>query len=582
MGNLLKTIKKYWILILLIIGLVYVQVMADLALPDYMAKIVNEGIVGENSDIITTAGLEMLVVTGIGAVATLIVGYLASIVSTGFARDLRKKVFTKVESFSLKEFNIFSTSSLITRTTNDIQQVQLVTFMVLRLVISAPIMGVGAVIKAFDTAPSISWLIYASISIILIAIVTLLIFAIPKFTAVQKLVDRLNLLARENLTGLRVIRAFTNEDHEEEKFDKTNKELTRLNVIVNRLFTIMQPLMMLVLNLTTIGIIWYGAKSVDLGDLLIGDMMAFIQYAMQVLMSFLMLSMVFIMVPRGAVSMKRINEVIDSDSEIKDPEDSEEYDPEIQGQVEFKNVSFAYKNSDEPVLKDISFKIDKGETVAIIGSTGSGKSTLINLIPRLYDTTDGKVLVDGIDVKKAKQEALHEKLGYIPQKSILFSGSIRSNLRFGQEDVTEDKLVKALEIAQAADFVNDLEKGIDSNVAQGGANFSGGQKQRLSIARAIVRRPEIYIFDDSFSALDFKTDQKLRSALKKNTQGSTLLIVTQRVSTALYADKIIVLNDGELVGLGNHNELLANCKVYQEIAQSQLSEKELETEVNNG
>lgn len=575
MKQIIRHLKPYWLAISAVIAFIYVQVMTNLELPDYMARIVNEGIVQENKDLIFQTGGKMLVITLVGAIATIIASFLASKISTGLARDLRKSVFSKVESYSLKEFDKFSTASLITRTTNDIQQVQLVSFLTLRLIVMAPMMGIGAVIKAYHSAPSLSWVILLSV-IVLFGIITVLFVAgLPKFKVLQKLVDKLNLVTRENLTGLRVIRAFTNEKYEEKKFDKANVELTKVSLFVNRLMIIIQPMMMLILNVTSLAIIWYGAKLIDSDGLQIGDMLAFMQYAMQVIMSFLLLSMVFILIPRAAVSASRIGEVLSSDPEIRDPENPKQFSNESKGKVEFQNVTFSYPNSDTPVLKNISFVAESGETTAIIGSTGCGKSTLINLIPRFYDVTSGKVLVDGLDVRDVTQKDLHNKLGYVPQKGVLFSGTVKSNITYGATEASDEEVKEAAEIAQAANFIKKLEGQFDAPIAQGGTNVSGGQKQRLSIARAVIKNPEIYIFDDSFSALDFKTDAALRQALAKRIHGATVLIVTQRVSTVLHADKIVVMDEGEIKGVGKHQELLKTCNVYREIAQSQLSKDEL-------
>jgi len=580
MWKLLKFLKPYILQIILVIVLIYIQVQATLALPDYMAQIVNTGIVQKNNDVIMQAGGQMLLVSLVGAAATIFAGFLSSRIATGFARDLRSQVFHKVESFSLKEFDKFSTASLITRSTNDIQQIQQVTFMILRMVVMAPIMGIGAVIKANQTAPSMSWLIALSVGILFLLIVSIFVIALPKFTLLQKLIDKLNLVTRENLTGLRVIRAFTNEKYEEKKFNKASKELMDVNLFVNRLMAVMQPIMMLVLNLATIAIIWVGAQLINTGDLNIGNMMAFMQYAMQVLTSFLMLSIIFILLPRAYVSMKRVGEVLSSKTQVKDPKEPKQYSTGVHGKVEFKNVTFAYPDSDEPVLKNINFSAEPGLTTAFIGSTGSGKSTLINLIPRFYDINEGQVLVDDIDVREVTQYDLHEKLGYVPQRGVLFSGTVRSNLKYGAPDADEAEVEAAAKTAQAYDFVSKMADKFDSHIAQGGANVSGGQKQRLSIARAIIKKPEIYIFDDSFSALDFKTDVALRQALAKETKGATVLIVTQRISTVMHADRIVVLDEGRIVGTGTHEELLKTCAVYKEIAESQLSPQEL-TNITN-
>lgn len=574
MLRLVKYLKPYILLIILLLGLTYAQVMASLALPDYMAKIVNEGIVNQDQALIWQTGLKMILITLGGALATVIGGYLSARIGTGFSRDLRQRVFSKVESFSMQEFNTFSTASLITRSTNDIQQIQMVVIMLFRIVLSAPIMGIGAIMKASTTAPSMTWIMGIAVAVLLTIIIILFVVAVPKFKLVQDLIDKLNLVTRQNLTGLRVIRAFNTEDYEKRKFDEVNKDLTKIRLFVNRIMVVMQPIMMLVFNLTTIAIIWVGAQRIDVGELQIGDMMAFMQYAMQVIMSFLMVSIIFIIIPRASVSAQRITEVLETPLHILDPQKPKK--AKGKGEVTFKNVTFSYPDADVPVLHNISFTAKPGETTAIIGGTGSGKSTIINLIPRFFDVTSGEILVDGIDVREMKKAELRERIGYIPQKGVLFSGTVKSNIKYGRPNAKMEEVKEAARIAQATDFINKLEDGYDSHIAQGGSNVSGGQKQRLAIARALVTNPDIYIFDDSFSALDFKTDYKLREELQKVTKDSTVIIVAQRIGTILNADKIIVLNDGKVVGIGKHKELLQSCEIYREIASSQLSEKELE------
>lgn len=579
MIKLAKYLKPYLITISVIFVLVFIQTMTDLALPDYMAKIVNTGIMGGDTNYIIKIGGQMLLVALLGAVCTVFVSYFAAKVSAGFARNMREKVFTRVESFSLIEFDKFSTASLITRTTNDIQQIQMVLFMILRMVLAAPIMGIGGVMKAVGKNPSMSWIIAASVSAIVALIIFMFIFAMPKFKQLQKLVDKINLVTREILTGLRVIRAFNTEKYEEEKFDNANKELTRISLFVNRLMVILNPFMILLLNFTTLAVIWIGAHKIDAGSLDIGNMMAFMQYAVQILFSFIMISMVFIIIPRASVSAGRIAEVIETLPEIVDPKNPETPDEKIKGLVEFKNVKFTYPGADEPVLFDINFTAQPGQTTAIIGSTGSGKSTLINLIPRFYDVTEGEILVDGLDVRKMKQEILRDKIGYVPQKGVLFSGTIKSNIIYGKPEAKEEEVSTAAKTSQSLDFIDEREEKYDAPISQGGTNVSGGQKQRLSIARAIIKKPEICIFDDSFSALDFKTDAALRKALKKETNEATVIIVAQRISTIMRAEKIIVLDEGKIAGIGTHKKLMENCEVYREIALSQLSMKELN--VNN-
>ncbi len=576
MLKLLKYLKPYIFLILLLLGLTYAQVMASLALPDYMAKIVNEGIVNQDLALIWSTGVTMILITLGGALAAVIGRYLSAKIGTGFSKDLRRAVFKKVESFSMEEFNNFSISSLITRSTNDIQQVQMVVIILFRIVLSAPIMGIGAVIKASNMAPSMTWIMGVAVAILLTMIMVLFVVVVPKFKIVQELIDKLNLVTRQNLTGLKVIKAFNTEDYEKDKFDNVNKDLTKINLFVHRVMVIMQPIMMLVFNLTTIAIIWIGAHKIDIGELQIGDMMAFMQYAMQIIISFLMISIIFILLPRASVSAQRISEVLETTLHILDPQKPKK--AKGHGQVVFNNVTFSYPDADVPVLYDISFTANPGETTAIIGGTGSGKSTVVNLIPRFFDVTSGEVLIDGVNVKDIKQKDLRRRIGYVPQKGVLFSGTIESNIKYGKPNATMQEVLKAARIAQADEFISKLENGYNSNVAQGGSNFSGGQKQRLAIARAIAINPDIYIFDDSFSALDFETDYKLREELKTITKNSTVIIVAQRIGTMLHADKIVVLDNGKIVGIGKHKELLKNCKIYREIANSQLSEKELEYE----
>lgn len=575
MLKLLKYLKPYiWLLIPLVI-LTYLQVMANLQLPDYMAKIINEGIINENMDAIYKNGGIMLLVTLAGGVAAVGVGYLASRVATGFARDVRRKVFEKVESFSIAEFDKFSTASLITRSTNDIQQIQMVTIMILRLVLMAPFMAVGALQNAMQNAPSLSWIIAVAVATLLAIIIFLFAVALPKFKVLQQMVDKLNLVTRENLTGLRVVRAFNNEKVEEGKFDAANNDLTKLNLFVNRLMIIMQPFMMLIMNVSLVAIVWFGAHLVSDGSVEIGNMMAFMQYAMQVIMSFLMISIIFIMIPRASVSAKRVGEVLETEPSIRDPKQPKKLVQKGNGRVEFRDVTFTYPQADSPVLSGINFTAEPGQTTAFIGSTGSGKSTLIGLIPRFYDVSAGQVLVDGVDVQDMRLKDLYSQIGYVPQKGVLFSGTVKSNITYGNKKASKSDVSKAVKVAQASEFVSKLSGGIESSIAQGGANVSGGQKQRLSIARALAVKPNIYIFDDSFSALDFKTDAALREALKNETKGKTVLIVGQRISTIMNADKIVVLDEGKIVGQGTHRELMKSNSVYKEIAYSQLSDKEL-------
>lgn len=524
-------------------------------------------------------GGKMLALAAGGMIVSMIVGFLASKVGASTGRDLRGKVFRKVVEFSNGEFDKFSTASLITRSTNDIQQIQILTVMILRMVLYAPIMGMGGVFKVFHTNVSMSWIIGLAVVLIAMVVMVLFVVAMPKFKILQNLVDRLNLVTREILTGLPVIRAFSTEKHEEERFDQANKDLTKTNLFVNRAMTFMMPTMMLIMNAISILIVWVGANGINDGQMQVGDMMAFIQYTMQIIMAFLMICMISIMLPRAAVSATRVDEVLTSTTLINDPKQPKHL-KEGKGMVEFNHVSFRYPGAEEDVLHDISFTAKPGETTAIIGSTGSGKSTMVNLIPRFYDVTEGKITIDGEDIRNVTQHELRDQLGYVPQKGVLFSGTIASNILYGNPDGSEETMMEAAKVAQAAEFIEEKPKCYDSRISQGGGNVSGGQKQRLSIARAIAKDPKIFIFDDSFSALDYKTDVTLRKALKEHTVNSTVIIVAQRISTILHADQIIVLDEGKIAGIGTHKELLKNCDVYYQIAASQLSEKELERDLN--
>lgn len=525
---------------------------------------------------VLNAGLKMLGLAAIAMAAAISVTFLSSRVAAGLGRDLRSNVYKKVISFSSSEMNRFSTASLITRSTNDIQQVQMFMTMLFRIVLYAPILGIGGLIKVLNTESSMTWILAVGVGAILVVILVLFTVAMPRFKKLQTLIDRINMVTREILTGIPVIRAFSAEKHEEERFEEANTNLTRTNLFVNRCMTFMMPVMMLIMNSLTVLIIYSGAHGIDAGKLQVGDMMAFIQYAMQIIMSFLMISMVSVIMPRASVSAKRIHEVLDMEPEIQNPVQPVRPEESRRGEVTFEHVTFAYPGAEEEVLSDISFTAQKGETVAFIGSTGSGKSTLVNLIPRFYDVTGGSIAIDGVDIRNMDLKDLRDRIGYVPQKGVLFSGTIDSNLRYGKDDASKEEVEKAAEVAQAAEFIYNKEEGIDAPIAQGGTNVSGGQKQRLSIARAIVKNPEVYIFDESFSALDYKTDATLRKALKAYTADATTLIVAQRISTILRADQIIVLDDGKVAGKGTHRELLESCEVYQQIARSQLSEEELE------
>ena len=528
--------------------------------------------------LVKTEGM-MIALAFLGMAASVLVGFLASRVGASAGRDLRGRVFHKVVGFSNHEFNQFSTASLITRSTNDIQQIQMLIVMLLRMVLYAPILAIGGVFQVMKTNVSMSWIIGLAVIIIACMVLLLFVVAMPKFKMLQKLVDKLNLVTREILTGLSVIRAFSTEKHEEKRFDDANVELTKTNLFVNRAMTFMMPVMMLVMNGVSVLIVWTGAHGISDGQMQVGDMMAFIQYTMQIIMGFLMLCMISIMLPRAAVAADRVEEVLKSETIICDPEQPEVLPEQGEGVLSFDHVSFKYPGADEDVLQDITFTARPGQTTAIIGSTGSGKSTLVNLIPRFYDVTEGKITLDGIDIRDIKQHDLREKLGYVPQKGVLFSGNIASNIMFGNQDGTEAEMKEAAEIAQATEFIETKPEGYESPIAQGGSNVSGGQKQRLSIARAIAKHPQVFIFDDSFSALDYKTDVTLRHALAEKTRESTVLIVAQRISTILHAEQILVLDDGKIVGKGTHAELLKNCEVYREIAESQLSRAELESAV---
>lgn len=528
---------------------------------------------------ILRTGGKMLALAALGMVASILVGLMASRIGAGVGRGLRRDVFRKVVGFSNGEFDKFSTASLITRSTNDIQQIQMLVVMILRMVMYAPIMAIGGIWKVFHTNVDMSWIIAIAVGIIVSIVAVLFIVVMPKFQIMQKLVDRLNLVSREILTGLQVIRAFGTQKHEEERFDVANKDLVKTNLFVNRAMTLMMPLMMFIMNGIGVLIVWVGGHSINDGAMQVGDMMAFIQYTMQIIMSFLMICMISVMLPRAAVSAERVDEVLKSDTMIHDPKQPKRLSEDGKGEVVFDHVSFRYPGADEDVLHDISFTAKPGETTAFIGSTGCGKSTLVNLIPRFYDVTEGRITIDGKDIREVSQHELREKLGYVPQKGILFSGDIASNIMYGNPEGSEAEMLEAASIAQATEFIEQKKKKYHSAISQGGSNVSGGQKQRLSIARAIAKHPDVYIFDDSFSALDYRTDATLRAALKEKTADSTVMIVAQRISTILHAEQIIVLEDGQIVGKGTHKELLKNCDAYYQIASSQMSEQELENDM---
>ena len=565
----------YWWQLGLLVAATYGSVMATLSLPDFMAAIINNGIVGSDMAVIWHNGWQMIAVTLAGAVGTIVSVFFATRIATGLCQQLRDQVFARVEDYAVADFNRFSTASLITRSTNDIQQIQSTAIMLLRIALMAPIMAVAGLHKALANAPSLSWIIALAVAVLLVVIIGLFIAAMPRFQRLQSVVDKLNLVARENLTGLRVVRAFHTEVVEEAKFDAVNHELTKLNLVVNRLMMVMEPVMVLIMNLASVAVVWYGALAIGDGRLAIGNMMAFLQYALQVIMSFLMISMVFIMAPRAAVSVRRVAEVLDTEPSITDPAKPQPLAPGGIGRIEFRDVTFAYPGADEPVLSNISFVAEPGQTTAFIGSTGSGKSTLVNLIPRFYDVSAGQILLDGVDIRRLRLTDLASQIGYVPQKGVLFRGSIASNIAYGAPEADEEPIAHAAEVAQARDFIGQLDDGMASEVAQGGTNVSGGQRQRLSIARALAAQPQVYIFDDSFSALDARTDAALRRRLAQELAGKTVLIVGQRIHTIVKADNIIVLDEGKIVGQGRHQELMKTCAVYQEIAASQLSEREL-------
>ena len=524
---------------------------------------------------ILSTGLLMLLVTLVSVVSSIAVGYFSARTAAGLSRDLRRAVFQKVEDFSSTEFDHFSTASLITRTTNDITQIQMVVIMMMRMVFYAPIMGVGGIIRAIDKDSSMWWIIAVGVAALLSLIVVVFSITLPKFKAMQNLIDRLNLVLRENLSGMMVIRAFNMQPFEEQRFDKANQDLTGTTLFINRVMVAMFPTMMFIMNGLSLLIIWIGSQQVAAAQMQVGDMMAFMQYAMQIVFSFLMMSFMFILLPRASVSGGRIAEVLDTEPTIRDAQTPRNFPAPFKGTVEFRNVSFRYPGADEDVLCNINFTAQPGQTTAFIGSTGSGKSTIVNLIPRFYDVTGGQILIDGMDIRQVTQHELRDKIGYIPQKSTLFSGTIESNLRYADDDATKEALLVAAGTAQVSEFIDSSADGLATEIAQGGANVSGGQKQRLSIARALVKQAPIYIFDDSFSALDFKTDAALRHALKENTADSAVLIVTQRVSTVMNAEQIVVLDEGQVVGIGTHSELMKTCEPYREIALSQLSMEEL-------
>ena len=574
MTRLLRYAEPYFWLILAAVMLLFGQAMCDLALPDYMSDIVNEGIATGDTGTIIGIGFRMILISLTGGMLSIAVGYLASRVGAGIGQQLRIDLFEKVESFSNVEFDRFSTSSLITRTTNDVTQVQTLVIMMIRMIFYAPIMGIGGIIHAVNNSASMSWIIALAIVVLVGIIATLFSLALPRFKVIQTLVDRLNQVVRENLSGLLVTRAFNTQDFEEARFDKENKTLTDTNLFVNRTMAAMMPLMMLLMNLITVLIVWVGSYQVSAFKIDVGQMMAYMQYVMQIIMAFLMMSMMFIMIPRASVSAVRIADVLESDPQIKNKPHALPFSSS-EGVLRFDHVSFRYPGAEEDVLHDIDFTAKPGETTAFIGSTGSGKSTIANLVPRFYDVTEGSITIDGTDIRDMELHSLRSQLGYVPQKAVLFSGTIDSNLRYADKNATDEEILSGAQIAQAMEFIESRPEGFETPIAQGGSNVSGGQKQRLSIARALVKKPQIYIFDDSFSALDFKTDSALRASLRKETGGSTVLLIAQRISTIMDAEQIIVLEAGKIAGKGTHEQLMKSCEVYREIALSQLSKEEL-------
>lgn len=581
MIKLSRFLKPFAIVAGAIVALLFGQALADLYLPTLMADIVDKGIVKNDTAYIWSVGELMLLIAGVSAVCSVVAAFLSAKMATGFGRNLRHSVFAQVTGFSLREFDKLGTATLITRTTNDINQVQQVLLMIMRMMIYAPIMAVGGVIMAVSQDAVLSLVLVVAIPILAVSITLIAVKGVPLFKLLQKKLDKVNLVLRENLTGIRVVRAFNRTDYEQKRFGQANLELTDTAIRVNRILALLMPVILLVMNFTSIAIIWFGGIRIDNGDMQVGSLMAFLQYAMQIMFSVLMLSMLFIMVPRGQASAVRINEALDMVTDISDPPQpknpggSDKANRQARGVVEFRDVTFSYPGAEQPAISNISFTANPGEVVAIIGGTGAGKSTLINLIPRFYDVDSGNIMVDGVDIREMSQENLRARIGLVPSQAVLFTGTIAENIRYGKKDATDLEVRRAAETAQAMEFISEMKDGFESVISQGGTNLSGGQKQRLSIARALVARPDIYLLDDTFSALDFKTDAKLRMALKKETSDSTMIVVAQRVSTVLEADKIIVLDDGRIAGIGRHKELLQTSEVYREIVASQLSEEEM-------
>jgi len=574
MLKLFKYLRPYAAPIAILLGLIFLSSLSELYLPTLLASIVDKGIAhGDFSYIFRTGALMLAVAVG-GMACSILSSYYSARVGMGYGRDLRRLVFSHVEGFSLHEFDKVGTPSLITRTTNDITQVQNFAMVVMRMMIMAPIMAIGGIIMAVNVDIHLTWILAVAVPVIALIIMAIASKGLPLFRAIQAKIDRINLVMREGLTGVRVVRAFDRVDHQTERFDQANQDLTRTSVTVNKLMALMFPLMMLIMNFTTIAILWFGAKRINIGEMQVGSLMAFLQYAMQIMFSVLMVSFLFVMLPRASASAGRIQEVLVIQPEITDRSRTRAAEDE-RGFIEFRNVTFSYPGAEEPAIRGISFGAGPGEVTAIIGGTGSGKSTIVNLIPRFYDVDSGSILVDGVDIRELEQESLRAKLGFVPQRAVLFNDSVAANIRYGKPDATDEEVARAAEIAQAKGFILEMQDGFSAEISQGGTNLSGGQKQRLAIARALVRKPEIYVFDDTFSALDFRTDAALRAALRQETAEATVIIVAQRVNTIMDADRIIVLEDGEIVGQGTHRELVRTCEVYREIVSSQLTEEAL-------
>lgn len=574
MLKLFKMLKPYKVFILFVLILVFVQTLSQLYLPTLMADIVDKGIVNGDISYITKIGIFMLVVALITMIAAILASFYSAKVAVGFGKDLRRRVFNHVENFSLHEFNQIGTSSLITRTTNDINQLQQVTIMLLRMLLAAPMMAIGGIIMAVSKDAKLSLVFVVAIPVLILAISIIAIKGMPLFKAMQKKLDHLNLVFREYLTGIRVIRSFNRENYEMKRYDKINNDFMDIATTVNKIMSSLMPIMMIVLNFSTIAILWFGSIRINNGGMQVGDLMAFIQYGMQIMFSFIMVSIVFVMIPRAQVSSTRINEVLEMEPEIRDPE-KQQNNTYKQGYVTFNHVKFSYPGAEQPAVSDLTFEARPGEITAVIGGTGSGKSSLINLIPRFYDVDSGSISIDGVDIRDMSQADLRGKVGLTPQRATLFTGTVAENIRYGKEDASDDEVIHAAKVSQANEFILSMDGSFNAAISQGGSNVSGGQKQRIAIARTLVKRPEIYLFDDSFSALDFKTEANLREALAKDIKNATVIIVAQRVATVMNADRIIVLNEGETAGIGTHKELMSNCHVYQEIVSSQLSEEEI-------